>query len=136
LFVAWLTRRRVQRPQRIAVPKLGNVSLACAVARRLKLAVVVVRNEGLSPLRGDQFEGHLQRGEHIWIIDDVGSDGTFFLQITNALQKAGAVVTGILVAIDRTEGDAAQKLSQRGLDYHYLLQVNDADLKSLLTQAA
>ncbi|MCP9837438.1 hypothetical protein KBY84_08015 [Cyanobium sp. N.Huapi 1H5] len=131
----WIRLNFTSIPEKIAVPKLGNVLLAADVADRLGVPLVVVRQlqgQNLKPY--DPFEGELKPGDHVLLVDDVASDGEFLEVAISELQKRHANVS-VLVLVNRLEGTARDKLASSGIQFNPILDEEDSTLYRLLAQS-
>ncbi|HSA55257.1 MAG TPA: orotate phosphoribosyltransferase [Gemmatimonadaceae bacterium] len=63
-----------------------------------------VRKEAKQHGTGRLVEGPLQRGDRVVVVEDVITSGGSALRAAQAVQDAGARVTGILAVVDREEG--------------------------------
>ncbi|HEY3143555.1 MAG TPA: phosphoribosyltransferase family protein [Acidimicrobiales bacterium] len=117
-------------PTLIAVPKLGNVVLASTVARRLGLPLVVVY-QGSHDLRSRTFDGVVQAGERVLVVDDVSADATFHQQVIERLQRENVHVVGVVVLVDRPEGGCARMFEDAGIPFFPVLSLDDAAVRRL-----
>lgn len=93
--------------QRIAGAELGGVPLAAAVGLETGLPFVIVRNAKKNYGTSKQFEGKLEPGERVFIVEDIATTGGQVLEAAKCLQSAGAIVDRIVAVIDRGEGARA-----------------------------
>lgn len=63
-----------------------------------------VRKEAKQHGTGRLIEGPMREGDRVVVIEDVITTGGSALRAAEAVQRAGAVVTGILALVDREEG--------------------------------
>lgn len=114
--------------QCVVGPKRGNPLLVREVGRRLGLRTGFVRH---SILFGNWIEGDVRLGERVLLLDDIASDGELLIEAVLNLRKMG-VDTGVsVVLVDRADGDAVKRLSEEGVEFRYVLQIDDATLQSL-----
>jgi orotate phosphoribosyltransferase len=129
-LVRWLHLHLRAKPHRIAVPKLGNVLLAETVARRLRIPLVIVRQDKDYFVRGDGVDGDILPSERVLIVDDVASDCDFLARCVDVLRQARANVVGIMVLVDRKEGRCAS-LAEDDLEFSAIVSLGDDELKTL-----
>lgn len=87
-----------------------------------------VRKEAKQHGTGRLIEGPMREGDRVVVIEDVITTGGSALRAAEAVQRAGAVVSGILALVDREEGGRAV-LEGQGFDVICL-----ATLSELLDQ--
>jgi orotate phosphoribosyltransferase len=63
-----------------------------------------VRKEAKQYGTGRLIEGPMREGDHVVVIEDVITTGGSALRAAEAVQRAGAIVSGILALVDREEG--------------------------------
>lgn len=89
------------------------------------------RKEAKDHGEGGVLVGADVQGKKVWIIDDVITAGTAIREVVDILQKAGAQVAGVLVALDRQERgqgelSAIQEVEQAlNIPVHALLTMQD-----------
>ncbi len=94
----------------VAGPTTGGIILAHEVGRQLGArAVYAERGEGGS---GRVFRRgfHLERGERVLVVDDIMSTGGSVEDTIAAVRAAGASVVGAAVLVDRSGGEARERL--------------------------
>jgi len=124
---ACLAERIPPGTQRLAGPELGAVALAAAVSLELDLPFVIVRKAQKEYGTTAKFEGELQAGERVTMIEDVVTSGGAALDSVRALREAGAVVEDVIAVVDREEGGAAA-LGAEGLRFDPLFRRTQLDL--------
>jgi len=62
-------------------------------------------------------------GQRVWIVDDVITAGTAIREVMNVLTKAGAKVTGVLVALDRQERGQGELSAIQEIEQQYNIPV-------------
>jgi orotate phosphoribosyltransferase len=72
-----------------------------------------VRKEAKQHGTGRLIEGPMREGDRVVIIEDVITTGGSALRAAEAVQRAGASVSGILALVDREEGGRGTLESQR-----------------------
>jgi len=88
-----------------------------------------VRKEAKQHGTGRLIEGPMREGDRVVVIEDVITTGGSALRAAEAVQRAGAVVSGILALVDRQEG-GRDVLESQGFSVICL-----ATLSELLDQA-
>jgi len=91
----------------VAGPAMGGIIAAWEIGRQLSLpAIFTERDESgaMSLRRG--FE--IKEGQNVLIVEDVVTTGKSFMECAAALEKAGAVITGLACVVDRRADDASQ----------------------------
>ncbi len=125
-----LAQRVTDRTDRIAGAELGGVPLAAATAMACGKPFVIVRNAKKDYGTGKQFEGRLESGERVLLVEDVVTTAGQILEAAKALQDAGATVERIVAVIDRQEG-GRQNVEAAGLTFEALFTAADLGVKTL-----
>lgn len=86
-----------------ADPIAYATALASVVSPPLVRAFTV-RKEAKQHGTGRLIEGPMREGDRVVVIEDVITTGGSALRAAEAVQRAGAVVSGILALVDREEG--------------------------------
>jgi orotate phosphoribosyltransferase len=91
----------------VAGPAMGGIIAAWEIGRQLSLpAIFTERDEsGVMSLRRG-FE--IAPGQNVLIVEDVVTTGKSFMECAAALEKAGAVITGLACVVDRRADGASQ----------------------------
>jgi len=124
-------------PDFVAVPKLGNVILASALARRMNRPLVIVRHDEIALITDCLCDGELRNGATGILVDDVASEGVFLDDCIKNIQNCGAQIAQAFVLVERkeladSEEDVAQKrLLRVEVELQSLLSYSDADLEGL-----
>ena len=102
------------RERRWAVDAVGGLTLgADPIAYATSLASVTapplvraftVRKEAKQHGTGRLIEGPMREGDRVVVLEDVITTGGSALRAAEAIQRAGATVSGILALVDREEG--------------------------------
>ena len=95
----------------LAAPEGAATLLLAAVGLETGLPLVVVRKEPKAYGTGAQVEGLLSSGARVALIEDVSTTGRQVEQAAKALEDQGAVVDGIVLALDR---GGAERLRRAG----------------------
>jgi orotate phosphoribosyltransferase len=91
---------------RIAGVELGAVPLAVAVSLETGLPFVMVRKEPKGHGTGRMFEGDLEAGDKVLLVEDVTTTAGSSVRGVGALREAGAHVDTVVVVVDRGAGGA------------------------------
>ncbi|MFB2539247.1 MULTISPECIES: orotate phosphoribosyltransferase [unclassified Acinetobacter] len=89
------------------------------------------RKEAKDHGEGGVLVGADVAGKSVWIIDDVITAGTAIREVVDILQKAGAKIAGVVVALDRQERgqgelSAIQEIQQQhNIPVHALVSMQD-----------
>ena len=134
LLARWIHLLGV-KPDKVAVPKLGNVILAMTVAQRLRAPLAIVRQEAKHEIgRPSPFDGKVEAGDKVLLVDDVASDGVFLRVCVERLRSASAQVIAVIVLVNRTEGSAATDLEKAQIPFHALISLGDQEIEKLRQQ--
>jgi orotate phosphoribosyltransferase len=98
---------------RLAAPELGAVTLVTAVALETGKPFVIVRKAQKDYGTAKLFEGKLEKGEKVVLIEDILTTAGAALQAAVALRDFGVTVLKILGVIDREEG-ARENITKAG----------------------
>jgi orotate phosphoribosyltransferase len=98
---------------RIAGVELGAVPLAVATSLETGLPYVMVRKQPKGHGTRGWFEGDLERGDRVVMVEDVTTTAGSCVKGLNALREAGARIDTVVVVVDRCEG-AAEALEAAG----------------------
>jgi len=111
--------------ERLAGVELGAVPLVTALALETGLPFAIVRKEakGHGASAGRAFEGKLEGGERVVLVEDVVTTGTQALKAAGTLGGAGAEVVGVVAVLDRREEELAPDLG--GYPFRALLRMED-----------
>ena len=103
------------------------VSYAIAVASVASPPLVrafTVRKVAKQHGTGRLFEGPMNEGDHVVVIEDVITTGGSALRAVEAIQRAGASISGIVAVVDREEGGRSV-LEQQGFEVVCLATVSE-----------
>ena len=112
---------RVDDVSTLAGVALGGVPLVAATSVETGKPYVIARKKAKEYGTSNRVEGRLSEGEEVVVLEDIATTGQSALDAAEALREAGAVVTRVLVVVDREEGARE------------LLHENDLELESLVT---
>jgi len=99
---------------RLAGVELGAVPLVAAVALETGKPFVIVRKQAKEYGTSKLFEGKLDKGERVVLIEDVLTTASQAIHAAERLRQFGAEVVKVLYVIDRLEG-AAENLAHANL---------------------
>ena len=109
---------------RLAGAELGGIPLVTTAAMSSGLPCLFVRNQKKDYGTAKRFEGELNEGDHITLLEDVATTGGQVLEAARDLEEAGAVIVGIIATIDRLEG-ARENIEAGGYRFDSLFTVRD-----------
>jgi len=90
---------------RLAGAELGGIPLVTATALATGLPAVLIRNAKKDYGTAKQFEGRLERGDRVLIVEDIATSGGQSIEAAKMLRDViGCDVAKIVVVIDRQEG--------------------------------
>lgn len=114
---------------RLAGVELGGVALAAAVALRTGLPFVIVRRKAKEHGTAKEFEGKLEAGDRMVLMEDIATTGRQAVAAARRLEKAGAKVAAVLCIVDRQEG-AAEAIAEAGYDFRALCSASELGIVS------
>ncbi len=109
---------------RIAGVELGAVPLAVAVSLETGLPFVMVRKKPKGHGTGKMFEGDLNDGDRVLLVEDVTTTAGSSVRGVEALRDAGAHVDSVVVVVDRGEG-GTEALEEAGVTLIPLLTLKE-----------
>ena len=110
---------------RIAGAELGGIALAAATSLETGKPFVIVRNAKKAGYgTGKLIEGQLEKGDRVLLVEDVATSGGQAIEACKTLHDAGAVVTQVVVTIDRQEG-GREAVEAAGLRFEALFTTAD-----------
>ncbi|MGF1635015.1 MAG: orotate phosphoribosyltransferase [Phycisphaerae bacterium] len=112
---------------RIAGAELGAVALAAATSLACGKPFVIVRNAKKGYGTQKMYEGVLEKGETVLLVEDVLTTGGQVLEAAKTLEEAGAKIKQIAGVIDRQEG-ARQNIEQAGYTMTAVVTTTDLGL--------
>ena len=74
-----------------------------------------------------RIEGFDVASQKVLVVEDTTTTGNSPLTAVAALREAGAEVVGVATVVDRATG-ADKVIAEEGLEYRYLLSLEDLDL--------
>lgn len=109
---------------RIAGAELGGVALAAAASMAANLPFVIIRNAKKDYGTQKMYEGRLEPGDRILLVEDVATTGGQVLEAARVIAAAGATVERIVAVIDRQEG-ARENIEGAGFAFAALMTKGD-----------
>ena len=109
---------------RLAGAELGGVPLAAAVSMASDKPCLYVRNQKKDYGTSKRFEGELEAGDRIVLLEDIATSGGQAIEAARDLTAAGAEVLQILVVVDRLQG-AREAVEKAGFAFASLFDVRD-----------
>lgn len=122
-----LARLLPQQFDRLAGVELGAVPLVAALALETGKPYVIVRKNVKDYGTGKLFEGRLEKGEKVVLVEDVLTTASQAIQASVRLREFGVDVVKVIYVIDRLEG-AAQNLANAGLAAESVITKSDLGL--------
>lgn len=113
---------------RVAGAELGGVALAAATAMAAGKPFVIIRNAAKGYGTKKMFEGRLEAGDRILLLEDIATTGGQVIEAARTIAEAGATVEKIVAVIDRLEG-ARQAIEAAGHKFESLLTKADLGIE-------
>jgi orotate phosphoribosyltransferase len=110
---------------RIAGAELGGVALAAAASMSSGLPFVIIRNQKKGYGTGKLFEGVIEKGETVLLVEDIATTGGQVIEAAKVITDQGARVEKIVAVLDRQEG-ARENIE--GAGYTFAALFTSADL--------
>ncbi len=117
-------KRALPDTTRVAGAELGGVALAAAASLAGGLPFVIIRNAKKDYGTQKMYEGRIEAGDRILLLEDIATTGGQVLEAAKVLSEAGATVTRIVATIDRQEG-ARENIEKAGYVFEALLTKAD-----------
>jgi len=108
----------------IAGAELGGVSLAAATSMTASKPFVIIRNAKKDYGTSKPFEGALNDGDNVLLVEDIATSGGQVLEAAKVIQGVGAKVERIVSVIDRQEG-ARENIEAAGFVFESLFTKAD-----------
>jgi orotate phosphoribosyltransferase len=106
------------------------------VAQKLGKPLSVFKSD-MSYKMGQPFDGYVNAGERIIVVDDIASDAQMLLNPIRHLHFYHAVVKCVVTLLERIEGDARLRIIQdKGVPLHTICRVDDEAIEHLITRNA
>ena len=114
----------VREADRIAGVELGAVPIAAAVSLATGKPYIMVRKASKEHGTKHEFEGELNRGDHVLFVEDVVTTGGTLRAAIERLRGHGAVIDDCVCVVDREEG-GKMLLAEISVRLHALLSAKD-----------
>ncbi len=108
----------------IAGAELGGVALAAATAMASGKKWLIVRNSKKDYGTAKLFEGTINKGDVVLLVEDIATTGGQVLEAAKAITDAGATVKKIISVIDRKQG-ARENIESAGYEFDSILTKED-----------
>lgn len=108
----------------IAGAELGGVSLAAATSIASGKPFVIIRNAKKAYGTSKPFEGKLNDGDSVLLVEDIATTGGQVLEAAKLISEIGAKVERIVCVIDRQEG-ARENIEGAGFVFESLFTKAD-----------
>jgi orotate phosphoribosyltransferase len=113
-----------ERFDRLAGVELGGVPLATTLALETGKPFIIVRREAKAHGTARDFEGTLNPGDRLILVEDVLTTGAQAIAAARRLEQAGAKVIKVIYVVDRQQG-AAENIARAGYEPAYLFTSED-----------
>jgi orotate phosphoribosyltransferase len=114
----------IREAERIAGVELGAVPIAAAVSLATGKPYIMVRKASKEHGTKHEFEGELNRGDHVLFVEDVVTTGGTLRAAIERLRGHGAVIDDCVCVVDREEG-GKMLLAEISVRLHALLSAKD-----------
>ncbi len=108
----------------IAGPELGAVALSAAASMASGKPFAIVRKARKDHGTSKLIEGATVAGRRVLLVEDIGTTAGAALEAAATLTEAGAIIIGLVFAIDRMEG-ARENVEAAGYQFDALLTKED-----------
>jgi len=112
---------------RLAGPELGAVTITSVLACEINKPFILVRKAAKGYGTDKIFEGTLNKGEKIVLIEDILTTAGAALSAAERLRDYGVEIIKIIGVIDREEG-AAENISKAGFQMDALFKKSDLNI--------
>lgn len=106
---------------------IATAVLHQAAAQGIAYDAFVVRKEPKDHGRGRQVEGPDVAGRRVVVLEDTSTTGGSPLKAIEALERAGAIIAGVAVVVDRSTG-ARERIEAAGYPYFAAIGLDDLGL--------
>ncbi|MBG80728.1 MAG: orotate phosphoribosyltransferase [Phycisphaerae bacterium] len=114
---------------RLAGAELGGIPLVTTTSMASGLPCLFVRNQKKDYGTAKRFEGELQEGDQLALLEDVATTGGQVLEAARDLEAAGAKINIIIATVDRLEG-ARENIEAAGYAFESLFTVRDLGIEA------
>jgi orotate phosphoribosyltransferase len=112
---------------RLAGPELGAVTITSVLACEINKPFVLVRKAAKGYGTDKIFEGELNKGERVVLIEDILTTAGAALSAAERLRDYGVEIVKIIGVVDREEG-AAENITKAGFQMDALFRKKDLDI--------
>lgn len=110
----------------LAGGETAGIPYAAWLAHAMNKSMLYVRKKPKGFGRNAQIEGHMPKGQHVLLVEDLTTDGGSKITFVNALRKAGATVSDVFVVFFYgVFPGALETLDKEGIKMHYLATWQD-----------
>jgi len=109
---------------RLGGAELGGIPLVTATALATGKPAILIRNQKKDYGTAKQFEGKIEKGDRVLIVEDIATSGGQSIEAARLLTEQGCDVAGIVVVIDRQEG-AREAIESAGYKFASLFTSSD-----------
>lgn len=113
---------------RLAGAELGGIPLVTTASMATGIPCLFVRNQKKDYGTAQRFEGIMNAGDRIVLLEDVATTGGQVLEAARDLQEAGGIVSTIIATVDRMEG-ARENIESAGFAFEALFTVEDLGIQ-------
>ena len=113
---------------RVAGAELGGIPLVAATSMAVGKPSVLIRNQKKDYGTAKRFEGRLEKGDNVVIVEDIVTSGGQVIEAANALVEQGAHIARIIAVIDREEG-GREAIEAAGYAFESLLTKVDLGIE-------
>ena len=113
----------------IAGAELGGVALAAATSLASQKPFIIVRNAKKDYGTSNLFEGVMNKGDRVLVVEDIATTGGQVLEAAEAINGAGAAVERIVAVIDRLQG-ARENVERAGFVFEALFTRADLGIQA------
>lgn len=113
-----------QGSQRLAGIEIGSIPLAAIASVKSGTPFVVVRKETKGYGTNKLIEGVWNKGEKVFVVEDVVTTAKGALGAVNTLRNAGLIVDEVVCVVDREEG-GRENLEKEGISVRSLVKSSE-----------
>jgi orotate phosphoribosyltransferase len=115
--------------------KKGNSILAYTVAQRLQAPIALFKTD-MSYKIGSPFDGSLEEGDDVIIVDDIASDASMLMNAIRNLLLHKVYVKSVVTLIERKEGDARTRIwREKNVPLSAVCKADDDDIHKLIIES-
>lgn len=114
--------------------EIGSIPISTVVSmnslKNGKISLFTVRKKAKSHGTKRDFEGTLNKGDRVVVIDDVVSTGNSIVEAIERIKKQGVKVVKVISVVDRELG-GREAIEKCGCEYEPLLTIEDLEIDKL-----